>query len=307
MKSVRFLVLVILVVGITFGASAQATRTWVSGVGDDVNPCSRTAPCKTFAGAISKTATNGYIHVLDPGGFGTLNITKSITVDGRPFMAGALASLTTGFIINGAGINVTIRNIDIEGANNGINGIRILNASKVLIEGCNIHGFNSAAPNGNGISLDSGANVINVVIRDTTIHNNIRNGIRATTTSILNKLMLDNVRIYQNGQNGVDLLQNILTTVDNSTIAQNGASGILFEQATSNADIYNSVLDNNGAGITTAAVNQARIFGSQITHNTTSISSATGVQTHGNNAIVNNATNTLPSVSVAPAAANGQQ
>ena len=37
-------------------AHAQATRTWVSGVGDDVNPCSRTAPCKTFAGAISKTA-----------------------------------------------------------------------------------------------------------------------------------------------------------------------------------------------------------------------------------------------------------
>ncbi|HYP49581.1 MAG TPA: hypothetical protein VEQ34_01475, partial [Pyrinomonadaceae bacterium] len=60
---------------------AQATRTWVSGVGDDVNPCSRTAPCKTFAGAISKTAKGGQISILDPGGFGTLTITKSITVD----------------------------------------------------------------------------------------------------------------------------------------------------------------------------------------------------------------------------------
>ena len=37
-------------------AHAQATRTWVSGVGNDADPCSRTAPCKTFAGAISKTA-----------------------------------------------------------------------------------------------------------------------------------------------------------------------------------------------------------------------------------------------------------
>jgi hypothetical protein len=50
-------------------AHAQATRTWVSGVGDDVNPCSRTAPCKTFAGAVSKTVTAGEINCLDSGGF----------------------------------------------------------------------------------------------------------------------------------------------------------------------------------------------------------------------------------------------
>src|ERR687890_270858 len=61
---------------------AQATRTWVSGVGDDINPCSRTAPCKTWAGAISKTASGGEIDALDPGGYGTLTITKSLTVDG---------------------------------------------------------------------------------------------------------------------------------------------------------------------------------------------------------------------------------
>src|ERR1043165_2011829 len=77
----------LLIGAVALGASspafAQATRTWVSGVGDDVNPCSRTAPCKTFAGAISKTATNGEISVLDPGGFGTINITKSITIDGQ--------------------------------------------------------------------------------------------------------------------------------------------------------------------------------------------------------------------------------
>ena len=55
-------------------AQAQATRTWVSGVGDDANPCSRTAPCKTFAGAISKTATNGEINAIDSGGFGAVTI-----------------------------------------------------------------------------------------------------------------------------------------------------------------------------------------------------------------------------------------
>src|SRR4051812_1700969 len=77
-------------------AQAQATRTWVSGVGDDANPCSRTAPCKTFAGAISKTAARGEISVLDPGGFGTVNITKAITLNGTGTLAGILASSTNG-------------------------------------------------------------------------------------------------------------------------------------------------------------------------------------------------------------------
>ena len=76
----------LIVVGFTLAAAivtqAQSTRTWVSGVGDDLNPCSRTAPCKTFAGAISKTAINGEIDALDPGGYGTVTITKSITLDG---------------------------------------------------------------------------------------------------------------------------------------------------------------------------------------------------------------------------------
>src|ERR1700685_513484 len=81
-------------------ANAQATRTWVSGVGDDANPCSRTAPCKTFAGAISKTSNCGEIDALDPGGFGALTITKSITIDGG---GGQVASVlvvgTNGFVV----------------------------------------------------------------------------------------------------------------------------------------------------------------------------------------------------------------
>src|SRR5262249_10812865 len=81
-------------------AHAQATRTWVSGVGDDANPCSRTAPCKTFAGAISKTAPFGEINVLDPGGFGGVTITKSITISSEGFEAGVLVSGTNGIIVN---------------------------------------------------------------------------------------------------------------------------------------------------------------------------------------------------------------
>src|ERR1700716_414902 len=81
-------------------AQAQATRTWVSGVGDDVNPCSRTAPCKTFAGAISKTAINGEINCLDPAGYGAVTITKSITIDCEDTQGAILASATTGVIVN---------------------------------------------------------------------------------------------------------------------------------------------------------------------------------------------------------------
>src|SRR5882672_11712612 len=99
-------------------AFAQATRTWVSGAGDDVNPCSRTAPCKTFAGAISKTAAGGEIDALDPGGFGAVTITKSITIDAC-CMAGILAAGTNGVTVNDSltatpnTIVVTLRHISI--------------------------------------------------------------------------------------------------------------------------------------------------------------------------------------------------
>src|SRR6266852_5080360 len=96
MNKFRFTINALAIAIFTFAfasmAQAQATRTWVSGVGDDVNPCSRTAPCKTFAGAISKTADGGEIDALDPGGFGTVTITKSITIDGGGTFGSILAS-----------------------------------------------------------------------------------------------------------------------------------------------------------------------------------------------------------------------
>src|SRR5436305_11732131 len=115
--SVRILLLSFLVLlTLSAAAQAQATRTWVSGVGDDANPCSRTAPCKTFAGAISKTAAGGEIDVLDPGGFGALTITKGITIDGNGTFASVLASGTNGIVVN-AGPNdvVALRNLSIDG------------------------------------------------------------------------------------------------------------------------------------------------------------------------------------------------
>ena len=137
-------------------AQAQATRTWVSGVGDDANPCSRTAPCKTFAGAISKTAAGGEIDVLDPGGYGAVTITKALTIDGGTGCGWAsIASSGVNAIIINAGVNdkVVLRHISMNGFNQttspGINGIRYLNGKQLNVEECEIFGFNT-----NGIARD---------------------------------------------------------------------------------------------------------------------------------------------------------
>src|SRR5215210_5366367 len=131
-----FRALLALIVVFTFSSAASAqSRTWVSGVGNDANPCSRTAPCKTFAGAISKTATGGEINVLDPGGFGGVTITKSITISSEGFEAGALVSGTNAIVVNApAGSIVTLRGLDIEGLGTGLSGIRVFGVGTLHIE-----------------------------------------------------------------------------------------------------------------------------------------------------------------------------
>jgi hypothetical protein len=132
-------------------AFAQATRTWVSGVGDDANPCSRTAPCKTFAGAISKTAAGGEIDALDPGGYGTVSITKPITITGIGTQASILSSGVQGVIINITSVTppqtntVTLRNIQINGAGTtwGTNGIHVFGATTVFLDNVNVFGFST--------------------------------------------------------------------------------------------------------------------------------------------------------------------
>lgn len=180
-------------------ASAQATRTWVSGVGDDVNPCSRTAPCKTFAGAISKTAANGEISVLDPGGFGAVTITKSISIVSDGSEGSILGAGTTGIIIN-AGVNdvVSIRGLIIEGAASGTNGIRVLQAGSVYVADTVIRGFK--APNGGngfGFSLESAAAATRVYLRNVEINNN-KVGINMTGAAQANRLFVENCTMESN-------------------------------------------------------------------------------------------------------------
>ncbi|MCW2961741.1 MAG: hypothetical protein JWM90_2128 [Thermoleophilia bacterium] len=166
-------------------AGALPSRTWVSGVGDDVNPCSRTAPCKTLAGAISKTEAGGEIDALDSGGFGSITITKSITLDGTGSLASILNALSsTGVLINGANIDVVLRNLSLNGADaaggcdfGGLKGIRVLNARSVTLENVVING-NSVA----GIEVAPAAGNVNVLLNDVEIRNNCAHGILVAPT-----------------------------------------------------------------------------------------------------------------------------
>jgi hypothetical protein len=161
------------VVSFASPASAQATRTWVSGLGDDANPCSRTAPCKTFAGAYSKTATWGEINVIDPGGFGAVTIGKSLTIRSDSVEAGVLVSGTNGIIVNlpAATDRVELNGLDFEGLNastTSLNGVQIIGTGVTHINNCRINGFH----NGNGVNLVGTANA-QVIITDSKITNNL--------------------------------------------------------------------------------------------------------------------------------------
>jgi hypothetical protein len=193
--------------------NAQATRTWVSGVGDDVNPCSRTAPCKTFAGAISKTAANGAINCLDPGGYGAVTITKSITIDCKQTVGGILAAGTTGIIINSTTAVVRIRGVNIDGTGTGIMGIRVVAAARVNIEESEIDGFTQ-----HGVSVET-TSTAQVVVDRMTIRNCAGNAINAAPAGATD-ITVTNSTLSQNGK-GVSVGANATVRISGNTIAYN--------------------------------------------------------------------------------------
>lgn len=258
-------------------ANAQATRTWVSGVGDDANPCSRTAPCKTFAGAISKTANCGEIDALDPGGFGAVTITKSITIDGTGTLAGILASLTTGVIVNATATDViTIRGLTINGACNGIRGMNILQAKTVNVEDCVIFRFANE-----GILVNESSDM-NLHVRDTVIRDNVGAGISTTTSSGSLKIRttLDRVRLSGNG-NGLHARSGSLVTARNSVFSGNTSNGIFADAVGANAAVvfahHNQISLNGAAGIRAGNAGNVGIGGIEINQNQIDSNTGAGV------------------------------
>ena len=275
-------------------AQAQATRTWVSGVGDDVNPCSRTAPCKTFAGAISKTAKDGEISVLDPGGYGAVTITKSIYINGThgAGYGSIIASLVNGIVINITDVNdvrkaVRLRALDINGVSTGINGVSILAANNVWVEDCVIDGFTGDGTNsGMGIRVATAASC-NLYVQDTMIHKTVT-GIRVSTTA---GFAVANVRDsnLEGNTNGLTVNTNGFATIDNCRFAANTTNGVATLVSGATITIRDSLLSNNGTGISAAAGSTVRALSNQLNNNTTGFGGTTAViQTDGQNRSVAN-------------------
>ncbi|MEP6899155.1 MAG: hypothetical protein ABI870_11540 [Rhodanobacter sp.] len=250
-------------------AHAQATRTWVSGVGDDANPCSRTAPCKTFAGAISKTAAGGEINALDPGGYGALTITKAITINGGGQLASVLVSGTNGMTINAAATDtVILRGIEFSGIGAGLDGVQIKSAGNVVIDHCTFQGFTH---NNIELSITSAGYVL---VQDSTIVGGDKGFvITATTGPGPVSALLKNVTV-QGTRIAVQTLRGHID-VTHSTIQNNYGFGA---QATvGSIGLEDTMFSANGTAIQALPGAQVNMSDVDMFNNTVGISAGGGI------------------------------
>ena len=275
-------------------ANAQASRTWVSGVGDDANPCSRTAPCKTFAGAISKTATDGEINCIDPGGFGAVTIIKGMTINCENTLGSVLVSGTNAIVIAppaGTTIKVTLKGLEIEGLGTGINGVSITGQGVVL----HIHKIQIRKFTGNCInfapSLGSELYVSESYLTDCgngagNAGISIQPSASAGTNAIIENVKLEN--------NASGLIANGNTAAALNVVVKNtsatGSTNIGFSSNTTLSNVnlmLNKVVSANNATGISAGGGSVRIGDSVITGNGTALSNPSGTLTSYKNNQVN--------------------
>jgi hypothetical protein len=300
----------LLVFTFTGSAQAQATRTWVSGVGDDVNPCSRTAPCKTFAGAISKTAAGGEINCIDPGGFGALTITKALTIDCSNTEAGVLVAGTNGIIVAaGPADRVVLRGLDLIGtaATPGLNGIVFNTGAALHVEKCTIREFLAAAPNGNGILFQPAAGTSLLFVTDTTLTNNSNAGVKvrptgsgSATATILHSQASNNNAGFT-ADASAPTSGTVLMNVSSSTAAGNATTGISYISTAASGSTFGfvdrSLTSQNGtAGLNADGSHTGIVSGASTHWNNTAISAvnSAAMQSFGNNQVIGGGAFTLP-------------
>jgi hypothetical protein len=288
-------------------ANAQATRTWVSGVGDDANPCSRTAPCKTFAGAISKTAAAGEIDALDPGGFGVVTITKSITIDGTGTFASILSSGSPSAVnVNDSAsgspgtANVVLRGLSINGTGTtfGTNGLNFTSGKSVTIIDCLFQNFTS---NGLNVNLNT-AGTETLYVVNTHVKGCGGDGLFATVTGGGQvKITLERSSFVQNN-NGYEGRTGSRATARNCDFSLNNSVGV-FSNATaagfSAIEVWQSQISlNGGNGVQAGNGGNAGASGVVIAQNEIDRNGGTGVlistggavNTFTNNSILANGT-----------------
>jgi hypothetical protein len=270
-------------------AQAQATRTWISGVGDDMNPCSRTAPCKTWAGAYSKTATGGEIDSIDANGAGTLTIGKSITIDGGGTFSSSLAAGTYGFLINAPSSHVVLRNVSINGAGTGLDGIRVLQVASLVVENVHILGFT-----GIGIKWAPSTADGSLTVKNVSIENCTAGGISVINTSGFGRASIEN-STFQRGAFGVQAGSLGIVTVTNST-ANATTDGFLSNGGGAQMNLDRCVSTNNTNGVKVDNGAAVRISNCQISTNTSNgLKIVSGIiESYGTNMIRGNPLSDAP-------------
>jgi hypothetical protein len=315
----RLAVVIVAIAPVLMAAQAMAqSPTWVSGVGSDANPCSRTAPCQTFAGAIAKTATSGVVNCLDAGNFGNPTITKSITLDCTGVARGVYATGTTsGITINASNIVVVLKGLTISGPGTSFTssiGINFVNGRVLHIIDSHVDGFatgiNFAPPTGSNARLTAANSSFNdnlsvgidIVPSGTGIANVVLNNVQADTNFV-------GVRVLAPAGARTRL------AIWGSSLSTNAAFGLSVDGsgAPATISIQDSVFASNGTtGIFASGANATvALCCSLVTLNTTGLSFAAGAQllTFGNSSNnLNNSSNGAPSGPVgSPSTVNGQQ
>jgi hypothetical protein len=313
-KPLRWLLTAIVLFTMHGTAYAQATRTWVSGVGDDVNPCSRTAPCKTFAGAISKTASGGEIDTLDPGGFGAVTITKSITIQSDESKnGGILVAGTNGITVNctaDPSCIVAIRGLVITGMKKGTSpgtvGISFLAGGVLKVENCYINGF--AAGNAWGISMAPTSGISRLYVSNSTFAFNGTGsagggiGVKPTGSAMVLGT-IDSSHFDHNTGFGISVSDNGFITIQNVHVEGSQKSGVAAFSVTNATDVMltdSVVADsgwagtaNDGAILSSGSQSYLHISNNLITNSTQGIRmlSSGKVYSFGNNKVDSNTVN----------------
>jgi hypothetical protein len=264
-------------------AHAQATRTWVSGVGDDVNPCSRTAPCKTFSGAISKTAAGGEINCLDPGGFGVITITKSLTIDCTGTIGGILSAGSPGAAtVNAAATDkVVLRGLQIDGAGTGTNGVRFLAGREVTIENVSIVGIT-----GTGVDVTvSAAGGIGILNMNNVTITRAAKGVRlAPTGGAFAVASIVDAHIWGATSIGVELLgNNAVASVERSVVSEmfpSGGTGFQVSGGNGVLMVDDTSVTNNSTGFSMQS-GTTRLSNNKIYENSTAFSVVGGTFASG--------------------------
>jgi hypothetical protein len=299
MKALSSLAAGVLALGVASSpALASVSRTFVSGVGSDTGTCALTAPCRTFAYALTQTAPSGEIIVLSSGGFGSVTIAQSVSIINVGYYAGVTVASGNGITINaGANDSILLRGIAVDGGGTGSNGIVLNSGGNLIVDQCNLLNFvgNVDSGTGNGIIMLPTSGGHNIVITNTSASHNQGAGVYYSPVSgtATVGIVIDHVNATNNGY-GIALSNSggaTSASISNSIGSDNANFGYLFANVTVSLDLsYAS--GNQGGGVTVNSATTLALGRSVIMTNGIGIDISPGgtVNSYKDNRIAGNGT-----------------